>query len=353
VLDLNEEQVKRQLLKDYYKLKEILKIETDKEKMIILINDIRAINTLLEHHLLIDDYEYGYNKLQREYTQDFKRAYFWDKVYYQDYIFSMTREYDVFKEIYHASKKKIKNIKLNNNVSQNINKEIPISEYYDALFNVPFGDFKEYIISQVKGKKMCIINNHFIDNNAIINGTCINLQSLNKTYHLVINISKYSYLSMIASIHELAHTYIENKYNISTPFSIYREVIPYFNEFKTMDYFKSLNIGRIDTLENWRGILQNLVICLNSSFKKIIKNPDDRFFYVIGVQLGYYFYEIYKQDKEKCEKLVNYFLSHINYYDPIRLLRIMNINVEEFTDGKVIKRMIKNYIGECKNSQFS
>lgn len=342
MLELNYETYRKKLLKDLYKLKEQLKTEESFENKLKIMDGIASINLILEEYLLICDKNYNYQDIIKNNSNTFieLKKLEYDNV--KNNMKTLKRKSRLNTYIYNSTKKEFKNLRHINNEIKIFATHISRKQFYDILFNLPFGDFNEFLTKHIKGKKLYTLTLMDYDNN-LLDGVSYSMPSLNYDYSVIETYDEYSYLSMFPIIHEISHSYVERKYNINTCFNIFREVISFFNEFRLMDYLEKNYMVNNDIIINYFEILKNMESNLKNRFK--FKRFDDynKFMYIIGPLVSFSFFEIYKKDPEKCNFYTNYFCTNINNYEPYELLEKSNINVEELSSGDVMKRIIKSY----------
>jgi len=342
MLEIKEIELRKKLLKDYYKLKTKFINTKDKKTKLEILHDICSITEYLESNLIVYDDEYGYDYFYHQHFKMFKKIIENENREIEKIVETLCKNYDVYNEIYIANKniiKKHERIKLDLSNST----EITSKTFYDLLFNIPFKELKAHLSFQLKNKSVFISNDKFLYGTKDVFGLHYSIQFLNKDYHWIETYNKYSYLTIISLIHELTHSYIENTYNCPTTLNVYREVAPYFYEYKTMDYFYKNNIGSLDILTNLNTILNAIKISTAGNFR--LKSNEDYtyFMYLIGPLVAYYFYELCQTDEEKCNYCFDYFHQNIDKYEPLELLKKTNIELETFTSGEIAKRMVKQY----------
>lgn len=342
MLEINYNDFRKQLLKDLYKLKEQIAIEESEENKMKIMDSILSINDILNEYLLINDRNYNYNDIIKRNSNSLIKLKEYEYHTIKNNINEIRKSYNINKNIYNSSKIQISHFKNSETLKSLTATHIPRKIFYDILFNIPFGNFSDYLDMQLKSKKLYVINLIDIDN-SLLDGASFSLPALNYDYNIIETYDEFSYLSMFPIIHEITHSYIERKYNTNTGFNVFREVIPFFHEFKMMDYLHSYNMGLADILTNYYEILCNMKSNLNNKFKLRKYQDYYNYTYVLGQLLSFYFYEMYKKDPDKCEYYIDYFCSNLDNYDPYDLLRKSNVDIEQLSSGETMKRMIKEY----------
>ncbi len=342
MLEINYNDFRKRLLKDLYKLKEQIAIEESEEQKIKIMDSILSINAILNEYLLIADRNYNYNDIIKRNSSSLIKLKTSEYNTIRNNINELKKNNNINKKIYNSSKIQIKHFEKSKTLKSLSATHISRKNFYDILFNIPFGNFSDYLDTQLKSKKIYVINLIDIDN-SLLDGASFSLPALNYDYNIIETYDEFSYLSIFPIIHEITHSYVERKYNTTTAFNVFREVIPFFHEFKMMDHLNINNMGHTDITINYHEILCSLKANLNNRFKLRRYQDYYNYTYVIGQLLSFHFFEMYKRDPEKCEYYTNYFCNNLDNYAPYDLLQKSNVDIEQLSSGETMKRMIKEY----------
>jgi len=343
MLETNSDQLKRELLKDFYRLTKMIEKETYETKLLDIVTSIQFIDEMLNNYCMVYSDQYDFNKMYIKYNKYFKREIHNELLEVKHRINQLKNNIDIYKTIHNTSREVIKNFKIFkdsvNITPTNLTKE----EFYSILFSLPYDQFTDHIKKQFTSKKVYIDVADDYDE-IFSNGMEYSLKPLKKHYHVVESKNKYSYLSIFSAIHELSHSYVKNTYNTDTTFNIFGEVVPYLNEFKTIDYLINNDKGINDSIINFQGIIINLKKCYNHKFKLSNYKTYNLQQYNIGELVAFNFYEMYKSDENAYKYYLDYFCKNIDIIEPIELLKKSNISLDSLTSGDTSKRLIKKYI---------
>jgi len=342
----NEESFKKSLLKDFAKLAEKLKQESDRIKINNIINSMLYIDEILNDNFSIDNSMYNYYDVYMDNYKLFKNLLKNEDLTIKSKISTLKTNIEIYKNIYNSNKKNLSDFKIFNEFNDIKPSNLTKKEFYDVICNIPLGDLGNHIFNIINSNKLHIVVDKSFDD-MFLNAYEYSLFPINKYYHVIESNVEYSYLNIIAAAHEMSHSYVEKKYHVNTVLNLFREVFPYFIEFIISDYLlysKGINDGII----NYYGIMMNLKKCYKKSFK--IKNYKTYKLqqYSLGELVAFSFYEMLKIDKEALKYYLIYFLKNIDIIEPIELLRKSHIDTEKLVSGEVCKQMIKKYNNDCK-----
>ena len=346
---ITEEKYKQQLLKDYYKLRQMLEKETNHEKKLVIVQDIITISCILDDYFFIPQKNYKYidfsikssdliselTKIIDIQTKNTKKAF--------------ESEFSTHKDIVINSKNIFNKTKCSNYIGSIEPTEVKKKEYYDCLFSIPDKELSNHLFKQFQNKNVITFNFGFGKNsNYEQDGICYDIESLNKYYHIIEVNKNFTYFSMFTIIHESTHAFVGITYGIDTFFNIYKEVMPFLNELRFMDYLNTNNIGYSDSLINYNNYIRFLKRCFSKSNDVLKRKNMEVYSYIMGPLLAFYFYELEKQDPELFKRKLEFFYSRISEYEPIKLMKKTNIDIEELSSGEVAKRLIKKYNNLCE-----
>lgn len=347
MLELSNEQQQRKLIKDFYKLRDKLINETNEEEKLNVVNDIIYISQILNRYFLIYDDEFGYKELELEFRDLFKKSNKIDKENLKNSSLILKENYDIYNKILLSLRSNLKQVNLKTKKLENNINKLTYKQFYDTLFDLIDDEYKNHIMLQLKQKRVHISEIICPKKSISRDGSSIKIETLNKTYNIVETNIKYSGITMLLIVHEALHSYVEMKYNFNSVFNIYREVIPIFGEFKMMDKMLNNNSFISDVIINWKELFENLKHCSKRSLNYILQNPSDRYYYIIGQLIAFYFFDIYKSDPEYCDNIVQYFCTNMNKLEPLELLKKIDLEIEELISGEIANNMVKKYKLDC------
>jgi len=340
--DVDYNSFKKQLLNDYYILKQKFECIEDEKTKLSILHDITYINNILENILLIDDKEYGYDVLYNENIHYLRKLKLEDVIEINAELIKINSNKKVYKEIFRQTKRSIINQKIDYTLENIPIQEISKEDFYNTLYNIPLGEFSDFLKTEIEKGSLYLDISEYYKTSSIVDGECLGINHLNKNYYVVSSCYKYYYLTMFTIIHEISHSYIDKKTNNFLVNNVFREVFPIFNEFKSMDYLYQNCIGIIDVISNHKESLYKLKLVLTNNNIDLCSRFN-QYTYLLGPLIAYMFYEKDKIDPEKCTYNMNYFYNNVEAYEKIKLLKKSDIDIEELTSGEVVKRMIKQY----------
>lgn len=346
---ITEEKYKQQLLKDYYKLMQMLEHEKKHNRKLEIVQDIISISCILDDYFFVKEKSYNYVDFRRKADDLISEVSEVNNIQVEKTIKTFEAEYSVHKNIIINSKELFNKIRCSNHIASIEPTEINKKEYYECLLSIPDKELVNHMFRQFQNKNIITFNFGFGENsNYEQDGVCYDIVSLNKYYHLIEVNKCFTYFSMFAIIHETSHSFVGNKYGVETFFHIYKEIMPFLNELKFMDYLNINDIGHDDSLINFNNYIKFLKRAFTKSSDVLNSKDVDVYSYIIGPLLAFYFYELEKNDPELFKKKLDFFYSKINQYEPIKLIKKINIDIEELTSGEVARRLIKKYTNSRK-----
>lgn len=346
---ITEEKYKQLLLKDYYKLRQMLKRESEHKKKLEIMQDIISISCILDDYFFLPQKSYNHIDFSIKSSNLISEVSKNNDILIKNTKRTFENEYSTHKDIIINSKDQFNKIKCSNRIGSIEPIAISEKEYYDCLLSIPDKSLSSHLFRQLQNKNIITFNFGFGKNsNYEQAGICYDISSLNKYYHIIEVNKNFTYFSMFTVIHEITHSFVGNMYGIDTFFNIYKEVMPFLNELRFMDYLNLNNVGYSDSLINFNNYIKFLKQCFSKSNSVLKGKNTDIYSYIIGPLLAFYFYELEKQDPELFNKKLDFFYYRISENEPIKLIKKMNIDIEELSSGEVAKRLIKKYNNLCE-----